>query len=248
MTITVAPTEDQVFGALGQFIQAVAPGLAVVRGQANRVPPPAAGDYAVMWSRDRIRLGTNVDEFVDCRFTGDISGTTLTVSAVNYGTLKVGSQIFGVDLAASTKVISFGSGTGGAGTYQISPSQTITSRVMAAGVENVLQPTRFMAQIDVHGPLSGDNAQRISTLFRDGWGVDFFSAVEVGGIALEGMISPLYADDPKQIPFVDAQEQWEDRYVVEACLQIQATVLDLPQQFFEQVHVGLVNVDTKYPA
>jgi hypothetical protein len=36
--------------------------------------------------------------------------------------------------------------------------------------------------------------------------------------------------------------------VLEACLQVNATVEDIPQEFFEQIVVGLINVDTKYPA
>jgi hypothetical protein len=58
----------------------------------------------------------------------------------------------------------------------------------------------------------------------------------------------LYAEDPKQVPFVNDSNQYEYRWVVEACLQVNATVEDIPQEFFEQIVVGLINVDTKYPA
>lgn len=249
MTITVAPTEDQVFGALGQFMAQIMPsGFMPVRGQVNRAAPPNIANYAVMWPRSRLRLGTNFDEYVDCRFVASIAGTTMTVTAVSYGQLKAGLEVFSVNATVPTTIVQQLTGApGSTGTYQITPTQTVASEVMACGVANYLQPTEFKAQIDVHGPLAGDNAQRISTLFRDDYAVQFFNGASVGGVALAGLIAPLYADDPKQIPFILASQQWEDRWVVEACLQIQSTVLDIPQQFAEQVEVGLIEIDTYYP-
>lgn len=249
MTITVLPTEDQVFGALGQFMGQIMPaGFTTVRGQVNRVPPPAAANYAVMWPRSRLRLGTNFDEYVDCRFVASITGTVMDVTEVSYGALADELQVFGVDLTNPTTIIDQVSGiTGGVGVYTVSPSQTISSRVMACGVASFLQPTEFKIQIDIHGPLAGDNAQRISTLFRDDYAVQFFDAAEVASISLAGLVAPLYADDPKQIPFILPSEQWEERYVVEACMQVQAVIRDVPQQFAEQVDVGLIEVDAYYP-
>jgi hypothetical protein len=94
-------------------------------------------------------------------------------------------------------------------------------------------------QIDVHGPNSGDNATRISTLLRDEYGTSAFAAVSAS-------VSPLYADDPKQIPFIDDQNQFEDRWVVLANLQVNSAIL-LPQQYMDAAVVGLINVDAAYP-
>jgi hypothetical protein len=112
---------------------------------------------------------------------------------------------------------------------------------MAAGVLNALQPTEMTVQLDVHGPDSGDNVQRISTMMRDDYAYLSFTRSSTG-------IFPLYADSPKQVPFINDSNQVETRWIVEACLQVNATVENIPQEFFEQIVVGLIDVDAFYPA
>ena len=60
-------------------------------------------------------------------FTGDISGTTLTVSSVLSGIIAVGQAIFGEGIAQNTVITALGTGTGGTGTYTVSDSQTVAS-------------------------------------------------------------------------------------------------------------------------
>ena len=62
--------------------------------------------------------------------TGSISGTTLTVTAVTSGTLALGQTIQGSTVTAQTIITAFGTGTGGAGTYTVNKSQTVTSRTL----------------------------------------------------------------------------------------------------------------------
>jgi hypothetical protein len=71
---------------------------------------------------------TNVGAVV----TGAITGTTLTVSAVTSGTLYVGQTIQGTGVTANTMITALGTGTGGAGTYTVSTSQTVVSITMYA--------------------------------------------------------------------------------------------------------------------
>lgn len=63
---------------------------------------------------------------------GSISGTVLTVSAVTSGTLVVGQTIFGTNIAADTVITSFGTGSGGVGTYNVNNSQTVASTIINA--------------------------------------------------------------------------------------------------------------------
>jgi Phage stabilisation protein len=63
-------------------------------------------------------------------FTGSTSGTTLTVNTVSSGTLAVGQSLYGVGVLAETVITALGSGSGGAGTYTINRSQTVSARVM----------------------------------------------------------------------------------------------------------------------
>lgn len=64
---------------------------------------------------------------LDCAFTGSISGTTLTVSAVASGSLAVGSVISGGGTLPATVITALGTGTGGTGTYTVAMSQTVGS-------------------------------------------------------------------------------------------------------------------------
>ncbi len=71
-------------------------------------------------------------------FTGSISGTTLTVTAVVSGTLAVGQLITGTGVSASppgslaTYITALGTGTGATGTYVVGVSQTVSSTSMNA--------------------------------------------------------------------------------------------------------------------
>jgi hypothetical protein len=64
--------------------------------------------------------------------TGSIAGTTLTVSAVTSGTLKIGQTIEGTGVTDGTIIKAFGTGSGGAGTYTVSASQTVSSTTIYA--------------------------------------------------------------------------------------------------------------------
>lgn len=66
---------------------------------------------------------------------GAISTTTLTVASVDAGTtgvLGVGSLVTGANVTPGTIITALGSGTGGAGTYTVSPSQTAGSAAITA--------------------------------------------------------------------------------------------------------------------
>lgn len=66
-------------------------------------------------------------------FTGSISGTTLTVSALRSGRLSVGDGLTGSGVADGTTITALGTGLGGAGTYEISTTQNVASVQMASG-------------------------------------------------------------------------------------------------------------------
>lgn len=61
------------------------------------------------------------------QFTGTISTTTLTVTAVAKGQLAVGQIISGAGVTPGTRITALGTGTGYTGTYTISVSQTVGS-------------------------------------------------------------------------------------------------------------------------
>jgi len=73
--------------------------------------------------------------------TASISGTTMTVTAVTSGTLKIGQTIEGTGVTDGTIIKAFGTGSGGAGTYTVSASQTVSSTTIYALNWTVLPAT-----------------------------------------------------------------------------------------------------------
>jgi hypothetical protein len=69
----------------------------------------------------------------DAVFTGSISTTVLTVTAVTSGALAVGQIITGVNVAAGTRITALGTGTGGTGTYVVSEFQAVSSTTLTGG-------------------------------------------------------------------------------------------------------------------
>jgi len=67
-------------------------------------------------------------------FTGSISGTTLTVTAVTSGNIGIGSTISGTGITAGTTITALGSGTGSTGTYIVSVSQTVASTTITGTI------------------------------------------------------------------------------------------------------------------
>jgi hypothetical protein len=64
-------------------------------------------------------------------FTGDISGTTMTVTAVTSGSIYQGMTISGAGVAPGTAlVINLGTGSGGTGTYTVNISQSVQSTTL----------------------------------------------------------------------------------------------------------------------
>src|ERR1700737_4720669 len=71
--------------------------------------------------RDAVASNANIETFVaGPLFTASIAGTLLTVSIFASGApLAVGQTIFGAGITAGTTIQSLGTGTGGAGTYNL---------------------------------------------------------------------------------------------------------------------------------
>lgn len=232
MTFAPSPNQSAIMTALGNFLASILPaGVLVVQGQDNRVPEPIGADFVIMTPIMRQRLETNVDTYSDCAFIASIAGAAMTMTELLIGSVMVGNVLFGPNVAGGTTIQSQSSGSpGGVGVYALSGSQTVTSEKMASGTEQVLEPQEITVQIDIHSANvadSADMAVTISALFRDDFAVSYFEANFPG-------IAPLYADDPKQMPFENAEKQYETRWIVDACLQVNQTIT-VPMQFADEL-------------
>jgi len=69
-------------------------------------------------------------------FTGSISGTTLTVTAITSGAIALGQTLTGTGITDGTKILAFQTGAGGnineAGTYTLNISQNVSSTTINA--------------------------------------------------------------------------------------------------------------------
>lgn len=109
------------------------------------------------------------------------------------------------------------------------------------------QGTLLRVQLDCYGAASGDWAAQISTMFRDDYGCVALAGVDGSGNPLVPPIcQPLYIDDGKLAALVDTEDQYEQRWVLEAMIQYNP-ITTAPLQFANTAKVTVINVDEAYP-
>ena len=77
-------------------------------------------------------LEAEANQAATVNFTGSISGTTLTVTAIPNGALGVGNVISGAGVSGGTTITALGTATGQTGTYTVNNSQTVSSEAMTS--------------------------------------------------------------------------------------------------------------------
>jgi hypothetical protein len=107
--------------------------------------------YSVLTLGTTLAAGFVAGGATSTSITGSIVGTTLTVTAGSG--VAVGQILSGTGVTANTTITALGSGSGGAGTYTVSASQTVASTTITA-----LNPT-FTAT----GAATGDGTVRVTT-------------------------------------------------------------------------------------
>jgi len=84
-------------------------------------------------------------------FTGSISGTTLTVTAISAGTLEPEHVILGGSVQTNTYIVQQLTGTTGeAGTYQVSVSQTVASTSLTSGMRVLVKDQTTATQNGIY--------------------------------------------------------------------------------------------------
>lgn len=123
-------------------------------------------------------------------YTGSISTTTLTASSVT-GTISVGNYVAGTGVNSATTIVSQLTGTpGGAGTYQVSVSQTVGSVAMTSG-NNF---SRYL--MSTYDPVANQFSYSL-LIFRQGGttGISFSLGNGVGGNSNNTTISAIPTDN-----------------------------------------------------
>ena len=134
--------------------------------------------------------------------TGSITGIILTVTAIT-GAIVVGQTLTGTGVTSGTTISSFGTGTGGVGTYNVNHSQAITSSSLTAssaaqaavgGISSALagaqsQMSGFLSNIQSKLPLMAA-ADKVEKMLKAAQGI-----VPAGGAgsALTSIMAPMTA-------------------------------------------------------
>ena len=101
------------------------------------------------------------------------------------------------------------------------------------------QSVAATVQLDIHGPNSEDNAQVLGIVFRSSVGVKKFSA-------FGAEMAPLSITEPQQVPFVNAENEYETRWVLKLDVQLKPAVV-IAEEFAFELDVGVKEVDAAYP-
>jgi len=128
--------------------------------------------------------GVRVDSYA-ASFTGSIATTTLTVSAVASGTIRLGMQITGTGVTAGTRITDFGTGTGGVGTYTVSVSQTVSSTTITGDLPSKLVmecPGSYNIQFSIQLQNTSNSTESFNVWFRQN-GVDIAGSNSLFGIS-----------------------------------------------------------------
>lgn len=101
---------------------------------------------------------------------------------------------------------------------------------------SIEQGMTIRVQLDCYGALSADWAAMFATLLRTSYACD----------VLGPDVAPLFAKDPMQAALVNAEAEYEQRWIVEANLQYNP-VVSTPAEFANTLEVNTINVDESYP-
>lgn len=94
-------------------------------------------------------------------------------------------------------------------------------------------------QLDFYGPDSQNWANVVAILARTEKACEIFASYGAG-------ILPVNAEDPKQLPFVNGEEQYEQRWMVTLVTAIEQSITTT-QESATSLEIGLVEVDSSFP-
>lgn len=93
---------------------------------------------------------------------------------------------------------------------------------IANEAQGTTRPSELTVQVDVYGPASAEQAATLSILLRDNYACEYFAERNPA-------VAPLFASDARQLPLVNGEDQYEDRWTFEAVLQFNPSIV-VPQQ------------------
>ncbi|WP_313622838.1 LIC_12616 family protein [Achromobacter sp.] len=108
----------------------------------------------------------------------------------------------------------------------------------ATGTLTMTQATQWTARVEACGARAHDLALILSIALRSQYGCEFLERL--------GRMQPLETGELGQLSLDGAENENFERWAFDAVLQFNPSIT-VPQQFADQLHVGLIEVDTTYP-
>jgi hypothetical protein len=105
----------------------------------------------------------------------------------------------------------------------------------ATSTKAISVSTEYQIQLDLYGDTAGEWAQIVQTLLRDEYGTDAFPA----------HIQPLHADDPIQLPLINAEHQFEQRWKVQVFIQYDP-IVTVASSSATMLQIGLKEIDKTF--
>jgi hypothetical protein len=124
---------------------------------------------------------------------------------------------------------------------QLETTLTLYSPATGNSTRTDVQPTRFTLQLDFHGTSAGDNAQVFTTLYRSSYACSFYEQDTTFPVD----ITPLYQSDPRQLPFINGEGQYEERWTIDAEMQVNPVITTIAQSATVAT-TGIIDVDATY--
>lgn len=112
-----------------------------------------------------------------------------------------------------------------------------TDPVSTVGTVNTMTPSEFVAQLDFYGTNSAQNAKIVESLSRSQFALTSFS---------DAAIKPLYASEPQQIPLINGEQKYEQRWKMDFHIQYNP-VIQAPQEFAGALAINVISVEATYP-
>lgn len=118
------------------------------------------------------------------------------------------------------------------------PLMTYADPSPESGARTITQATQWSARVDSYGEQAQDRALTLAMALRSQHGCDFLKEL--------GHAQPLYSGEITHLPVDSADHPRFERWSFDTALQFNPSIT-VPQQFADQLHVGLIEVDTTYP-
>ena len=123
--------------------------------------------------------------------------------------------------------------------YIATPEESWVAGSSNPGIDNVRTSSQWRCQLDFYGPGAQDAATAVSRVIRTTYACDQFTA---SGIDMQ----PLYAEEPKNLTMINAENQYEPRWSFDFVAQYNP-VVTLPQDFATGLTVVPAEVDAVFP-